>query len=67
MSLRSEIDAHDAYEFSHNKALFASGSPYLPVKVEGRCQVPTQANNVLTFPGVRGLLGLDVLSQPSDA
>ncbi len=34
------------------RCIFAAGSPFDPVKYEGKEIVPTQANNVLVFPGL---------------
>ena len=49
---RSEVTARDAYAWTDGRAVFASGSPFDPVTVEGRTFQPAQANNVYVFPGI---------------
>jgi malate dehydrogenase (oxaloacetate-decarboxylating)(NADP+) len=49
---RSEATAEDVYRFSAGRAVFASGSPFDPVTINGERHVPGQSNNVYIFPGM---------------
>jgi malate dehydrogenase (oxaloacetate-decarboxylating) len=49
---RSEASAEDLIRWTEGRALVATGSPYAPVKHEGRTIPIAQCNNVFIFPAV---------------
>jgi malate dehydrogenase (oxaloacetate-decarboxylating) len=49
---KSEATAEDLIRWTDGRALVASGSPFSPVKFDGRKIPITQCNNVYIFPGM---------------
>ncbi|HSQ03476.1 MAG TPA: NAD-dependent malic enzyme, partial [Burkholderiales bacterium] len=49
---KAECTADEAYRWTNGKAVFACGSPFDPVKINGKTLLPRQGNNSYIFPGI---------------
>ncbi|KAL8124938.1 hypothetical protein AgCh_012565 [Apium graveolens] len=49
---QAECTAEEAYNWSEGRTVFASGSPFDPVKYNDQLFIPGQANNAYIFPGL---------------
>jgi malate dehydrogenase (oxaloacetate-decarboxylating)(NADP+) len=60
---QSECTAEEAYRYTDKRAVFASGSQFPQVTMDGHTFVPGQANNSYIFPGV----GLGILASEASS
>ncbi|CAI2355685.1 unnamed protein product [Caenorhabditis sp. 36 PRJEB53466] len=64
---KAECTAEAAYRWSNGSVLFASGSPFADVQINGRVLKPGQGNNAYVFPGIAlGVIVFEMRHIPDD-
>lgn len=51
-TIKAECSFQDAFNLTEGKVVFASGSPFDPITKDDKIYVPSQGNNLYTFPGM---------------
>ncbi|KAK4882677.1 hypothetical protein RN001_005996 [Aquatica leii] len=65
---KSECTAEEAYKYTNGQAVFASGSPFDPVTINGKTLHPGQGNNSYIFPGISlGIICVGMRIVPEEA
>ena len=49
---KSEASFEDCLKFTNGSVIFASGSPFTEVIIDGKLYEPNQGNNFYTYPGI---------------